>query len=152
MASATGRSSSRTGPRSPVRPPSWSSTSTGTPSLLTRGGPLGVLASRVSFEYGLVVGKLAGVVGASLVAMRLGLRTVPEDMGGRHLWGLGAWAGIGFTVALLVTDLAYSSVPGIGCDDLDVGQPEPAGVIAANDGQALAARTSSRSAGTMAWR
>ncbi len=52
-----------------------------------------MLASRVSFEYGLVVGKLAGVVGASLVAMRLGLGTVPEDMGGRHLWGLGALAG-----------------------------------------------------------
>lgn len=65
---------------------------------------------------GLVVGKLAGVVGASVVAMRLGLGTQSEDMGTRHLWGLGALAGIGFTVALFVTDLAYSSVPGIGVD------------------------------------
>jgi NhaA family Na+:H+ antiporter len=32
------------------------------------------------------------------------------------LGGLGALAGIGFTVALFVTDLAYSSVPGIGVD------------------------------------
>jgi NhaA family Na+:H+ antiporter len=37
-------------------------------------------------------------------------------MTGRHLWGLGALAGIGFIVALFVTDLAYSSVPGIGVD------------------------------------
>ena len=30
--------------------------------------------------------------------------------------GAGALAGIGFTVALFVTDLAYSSVPSIGVD------------------------------------
>jgi Na+:H+ antiporter, NhaA family len=74
--------------------------------------------SRVAWGVaaGLLVGKLAGVVGASLVAMRLGVGTLPEDMTGRHLWGLGALAGIGFTVALFVTDLAYSSVPEIGVD------------------------------------
>jgi len=37
-------------------------------------------------------------------------------MTNRHLWGLGGSAGIGFTVALFVTDLAYSSVPSIGVD------------------------------------
>jgi NhaA family Na+:H+ antiporter len=46
----------------------------------------------------------------------LGLGSLPDDMTGRHLWGLGALAGIGFTVALFVTDLAYSSVPSIGVD------------------------------------
>ena len=74
--------------------------------------------SRVAWGVaaGLLIGKLAGVVGASLVAIRLGLGTLPEDMTGRHLWGLGALAGIGFTVALFVTDLAYGSVPAIGVD------------------------------------
>lgn len=48
--------------------------------------------------------------------MRLGVGTLPEDMGGRHLWGLGALAGIEFTVALFVTDLAYGSVSEIGVD------------------------------------
>ena len=74
--------------------------------------------SRVAWGVaaGLLVGKLAGVVGASLVAMRLGWGSLPEDMTGRHLWGLGALAGIGFTVALFVTDLAYGSVPEIGVD------------------------------------
>jgi NhaA family Na+:H+ antiporter len=56
------------------------------------------------------------VVGASVAAIRFGLGTLPEDMTGRHLWGLGALAGIGFIVALFVTDLAYSSVPCIGVD------------------------------------
>ena len=51
-----------------------------------------------------------------MVAMRLGLGALPVDMGGRHLCGLGALAGIGFTVALFITDLAYSSVPSIGVD------------------------------------
>jgi Na+:H+ antiporter, NhaA family len=50
------------------------------------------------------------------VALRLGLGTLPQDMTARHLWGLGALAGIGFTVALFVTDLAYGSVPAIGVD------------------------------------
>jgi NhaA family Na+:H+ antiporter len=51
--------------------------------------------SRVAWgvAVGLVVGKLTGVVGASVVAMRLGLGALPEDMGGRHLWGWGCWPG-----------------------------------------------------------
>jgi NhaA family Na+:H+ antiporter len=55
--------------------------------------------SRVAWgvAVGLVVGKLAGVIRASVVAIRLGLGTLPDDMTGRHLWGLGALAGIGFT-------------------------------------------------------
>jgi Na+:H+ antiporter, NhaA family len=75
-------------------------------------------ASRVAWGVaaGLLISKLAGVVGASALAIRLGLGTLPEDMTNRHLWGLGALAGIGFTVALFVTDLAYSSVPSIGVD------------------------------------
>ncbi|HEV2871871.1 MAG TPA: Na+/H+ antiporter NhaA, partial [Actinomycetota bacterium] len=74
--------------------------------------------SRVAWGVaaGLLVGKLAGVVGSSVVAMRLGWGSLPEDMTGRHLWGLGALAGIGFTVALFVTDLAYGPVPSIGVD------------------------------------
>jgi NhaA family Na+:H+ antiporter len=74
--------------------------------------------SRVAWGMaaGLLVGKLSGVVGASLAAIRLGWGSLPEDMTGRHLWGLGALAGIGFTVALFVTDLAYSLVPSIGVD------------------------------------
>lgn len=79
-------------------------------------GRLGQPGGLGGVAAGLLVGELAGVVGASLVAIRLGWGTLPEDIGGRHLWGLGALAGIGFTVALFVTDLAYGSVPAIGVD------------------------------------
>jgi NhaA family Na+:H+ antiporter len=56
---------------------------------------------------GLVVGKLAGVTFASLAAVRLGVGRLPEGMGLRHLVGVGAVAGIGFTVSIFVADLAF---------------------------------------------
>jgi NhaA family Na+:H+ antiporter len=62
---------------------------------------LGILA-------GLVVGNLVGIVGASLLAVRVGLGTLPRLATGQQLAGAAALAGIGFTVALFVTDLALT--------------------------------------------
>jgi NhaA family Na+:H+ antiporter len=56
---------------------------------------------------GLVVGKVLGIVAFTRVAMRLRVGRLPEGMDGRHLVGLAAVAGIGFTVSLFVADLAY---------------------------------------------
>jgi len=56
---------------------------------------------------GLVVGKLVEFVGASLLAVRVGLGTLPRLVT-RQLAGAAALAGIGFTVALFVTDLAFT--------------------------------------------
>ncbi len=57
--------------------------------------------------FGLVVGKLAGVSLATLAAVRSGLGRLPEGMGPRHVLGVGAVAGIGFTVSILVAELAF---------------------------------------------
>jgi Na+:H+ antiporter, NhaA family len=62
---------------------------------------LGILA-------GLVVGNLVGIVGASLLAARVGLGTLPRLATGQQLAGAAALAGVGFTVALFVTDLALT--------------------------------------------
>jgi NhaA family Na+:H+ antiporter len=62
---------------------------------------LGVLA-------GLVVGKLVGIFSASLLAVRVGLGTLPRMVSRQQLAGAAALAGIGFTVALFVTDLAFT--------------------------------------------
>ena len=70
---------------------------------------------------GLVVGKPLGVVGASWAAMRLRLGTLPEDMTRRHLLGVGALAGIGFTVSLFIADLAFFPVPEVDADTAKVG-------------------------------
>jgi Na+/H+ antiporter NhaA len=56
---------------------------------------------------GLVVGKLVGISAASLFAVRLGLGNLPRGVGTGQLVGGAALAGIGFTVALFITDLAF---------------------------------------------
>jgi NhaA family Na+:H+ antiporter len=59
---------------------------------------------------GLVVGKLAGITAFAWVASRLRIVTLPEDLSWRHLAGAGAVAGIGFTVALFIAELAFTDV------------------------------------------
>ena len=57
---------------------------------------------------GLVVGKTLGVSVFSFIAVKAGLGRLPERTGWRHIFfGLAAVAGIGFTVALFVTSLAF---------------------------------------------
>ena len=42
------------------------------------------------------------------VAVRLGLSTLPAGVRWAHILGVGALAGIGFTVSLFITELAYA--------------------------------------------
>jgi Na+:H+ antiporter, NhaA family len=58
---------------------------------------------------GLVVGKLVGVVSFSWLAVRLGLGRLPDGTQWGHVVGVGAVAGIGFTVSLFITGLAFES-------------------------------------------
>jgi len=56
---------------------------------------------------GLVVGKLVGVSAFTWLAVRLGVGQLPDAVSWRSVIGLGAVAGIGFTVSLFVTGLAF---------------------------------------------
>ncbi len=56
---------------------------------------------------GLVVGKIVGITGFVWLATRLGLAALPNGTGWRQLVGAAALAGIGFTVSLFVTGLAF---------------------------------------------
>ena len=56
---------------------------------------------------GLVVGKPVGVAGATWLAVRTGLGRLPDGITSLQVLGLGAVAGIGFTVSLFVTGLAF---------------------------------------------
>ena len=58
---------------------------------------------------GLVVGKPLGLVSASLLAVRLGIATKPNDYSWRQLAGAGALAGIGFTMSLFISNQAFST-------------------------------------------
>jgi NhaA family Na+:H+ antiporter len=62
---------------------------------------------------GLVVGKPVGVVGASLLARWSKAGETPEGVGPRAIVGLGATAGIGFTVGLFIAELAFPTDPGL---------------------------------------
>ena len=56
---------------------------------------------------GLVIGKPVGVLVGARIAMASGATEAPEGVTGRQLLGAGNAAGIGFTVALFITELAF---------------------------------------------
>ncbi len=60
----------------------------------------------IGIVVGLTVGKLIGVTAGTWVALRTGLGRVPDTLRWGQLVGGAGLAGIGFTVALFVTDLA----------------------------------------------
>jgi NhaA family Na+:H+ antiporter len=58
---------------------------------------------------GLLIGKFLGVVGASWLTLKLGWAQLPSDMAFKNLYGIGMLAGIGFTMSLFITNLAFKS-------------------------------------------
>jgi NhaA family Na+:H+ antiporter len=56
---------------------------------------------------GLVGGKLAGIAGSVLLVQRLGIGTLPEDLTSRHIIGAAFVAGIGFTMSIFISELAF---------------------------------------------
>jgi NhaA family Na+:H+ antiporter len=65
----------------------------------------------IGVVVGLVVGKLVGVSAAIGVGTRTGPGEVPDGVTGRHVVGMAALAGIGFTVSLFVAALAFEDDP-----------------------------------------
>ncbi len=59
---------------------------------------------------GLVVGKPIGILLASWIAVRLGLGKLPEGASWPMIFGLGAVAGIGFTVSIFIAGLSFPGV------------------------------------------
>ncbi len=67
------------------------------------------VTSRVALGagVGLVAGKPAGIIVAAWLAVRAGLGELPRGVGWSHVAGAGMLGGIGFTVSLFVTGLAF---------------------------------------------
>lgn len=57
--------------------------------------------------FGLVVGKVVGVTSFAWLAVRLGISRLPAETSWHQMFGVAATAGIGFTVALFITALAF---------------------------------------------
>ena len=77
-----------------------------TPATLVEPLTLGVAA-------GLVVGKLVGVLGASALAIKLGLADLPMRAGWMQMTGIALLCGIGFTMSLFIGLLAFAENPAL---------------------------------------
>ncbi len=62
----------------------------------------------IGVAMGLLLGKVIGVVGFTLLFVKLGVAPFPNGMNIRNLVGLGMLAAIGFTMSLFITSLAFS--------------------------------------------
>ena len=58
---------------------------------------------------GLLVGKVIGVVGMTLLLVKLKVAPFPKGMNVKNLFGLGLLAAIGFTMSLFITSLAFKN-------------------------------------------
>jgi NhaA family Na+:H+ antiporter len=67
--------------------------------------PLGIM-------LGLTVGKLVGVYGFSVAAIKMGVAQIPEKANLQHLFGVAALCGVGFTMSLFIGGLAFEHVGG----------------------------------------
>ncbi len=57
---------------------------------------------------GLVVGKQLGIFGFSLLVVKSGLAELAEDISWAQLWGTSLLSGIGFTMSIFISELAFS--------------------------------------------
>jgi NhaA family Na+:H+ antiporter len=70
-------------------------------------------ANSLGIIAGLVLGKPVGIVLLSYLAVASGLCLLPVGVTWRHVIGLGMLAGIGFTMSIFITNLAFAGQPDI---------------------------------------
>lgn len=64
-------------------------------------------SSGLGIILGLVLGKPLGIFLFSWLAYKMKIASLPENVNWRHIIGIGLLGGIGFTMALFITSLAY---------------------------------------------
>lgn len=60
---------------------------------------------------GLMAGKLIGVVGFSMLSIKLGLASLPSGANIKHIVGAAMLASIGFTMSIFIAELAFAGQP-----------------------------------------
>jgi NhaA family Na+:H+ antiporter len=61
----------------------------------------------IGIAAGLLAGNVIGIFGMTWLGVRLGIGQLPESVAWRHVVGVGLLAGIGFTVAIFVSSIAF---------------------------------------------
>ena len=57
---------------------------------------------------GLVIGKPLGITLVAFIAVLFGVCRLPADMNWKHVFGAGLLGGIGFTMSIFITNLAFT--------------------------------------------
>jgi len=60
---------------------------------------------------GLVFGKLFGITGATWIAVKMRIASLPRDLHMHHVIGIGLLGGIGFTMSIFIADLGFAGEP-----------------------------------------
>jgi NhaA family Na+:H+ antiporter len=64
-------------------------------------------ANSAGITAGLVLGKPLGITLLSFAAVTIGICRLPLDLNWRHIFGAGLLGGIGFTMSIFITNLAF---------------------------------------------
>ena len=75
----------------------------GAESLQTLGNP-----NEIGIMSGLIVGKPIGITLLSFLAVTVGICKLPLDLNWKHITGAGILGGIGFTMSIFITNLAFA--------------------------------------------
>lgn len=65
-------------------------------------------ANSVGIIAGLIAGKPIGITLASFVVVSFGISRLPLDLNWKHVFGAGLLGGIGFTMSIFITNLAFT--------------------------------------------
>jgi len=68
-------------------------------------------ANSLGIMLGLFAGKPVGITLFCVIAVAIGLCRLPDDLGWRHVIGAGMLGGIGFTMSIFITNLAFTGEP-----------------------------------------
>lgn len=61
--------------------------------------------------FGMLLGKPIGIVGVTFLLVKLGIAELPSRVTWRHIVGVGVLGGIGFTMSILISGLAFPAEP-----------------------------------------
>ncbi|MCI4410122.1 MAG: Na+/H+ antiporter NhaA [Thiotrichales bacterium] len=61
--------------------------------------------------FGLLFGKLIGIALVSIIAIKLGLAKLPQDVTFTHIIGVALLGGIGFTMAIFIAEIGFQGQP-----------------------------------------
>ena len=73
---------------------------------LTTSNSLGIMA-------GLIIGKPLGIIVFCFIAVSLGICRLPAELNWKHIFGAGLLGGIGFTMSIFITNLAFPGNPDV---------------------------------------